>query len=229
MKRLKMDYKKMSLKINNKDKNIIMNKDEFRKKSIFALKKISKYKRYVNSKVISKSLKQIIKKLDATNILLYIPLNMEVDTTTLIKELRPKLRLFVPFMEIDSFKVVKYRLPLSRKKFNIMEPNNSYAKAPKIDVAVVPVVGVDGMMGRIGFGKGMYDRFFATLKHKPIIIFVQLIKNFTTEQLCEAHDIKADIYITPNETIIKRGIDVFRNRIGARSSRSNRCDRFFYS
>ncbi|MCD8477422.1 MAG: hypothetical protein LRY68_05525 [Sulfurospirillum sp.] len=45
-------------------------------------------------------------------------------------------------------------MPLERKIFNIKEPKNSFAVKPKIDLAIVPVIGVDGALKRIGFGKG---------------------------------------------------------------------------
>ena len=100
-------------------------------------------------------------------------------------------------MEGVSFKMVKFRLPLNIKKFNIKEPKNSFAKGKKIDLAIVPVLGVDGAFRRIGFGKGMYDRFFESLPYKPKIAFVELSDCITSSLVGESHDIQADIYITP--------------------------------
>ena len=40
-----------------------------------------------------------------------------------------------------------------------------------IDIAIVPAVGVDGNLQRIGFGKGMYDRFFEKLQEETIYNF----------------------------------------------------------
>ena len=93
--------------------------------------------------------------------------------------------------------MVKFRLPLFKKKFHIKEPNNSHGIVSKIELAVVPVLGVDGAFKRIGFGKGMYDRFFESLGYSPKIIFVQLGECFTKEFLCEDYDIEADTYMTP--------------------------------
>jgi 5-formyltetrahydrofolate cyclo-ligase len=98
---------------------------------------------------------------DAKNILLYIPLDIEVDTTLLINELRKEKKIvYVPFMEDDSFKIVKYRLPLHKKKFNIKEPTNSFLKPNKIDLAVVPIVGIDVLNKRIGLVKVCMIDFF---------------------------------------------------------------------
>jgi len=172
-------------------------KNIFREKAKTKLGKYIKKTRFKRDKFIVNELEKLIKKEKYKNILLYIPLKTEVDMMQLIKKIRPKINLFVPFMEGVSFKMVKFRLPLFRKKFNIREPNNSYKRVPRIDLAIVPVLGVDGAFKRIGFGKGMYDRFFKSLKYSPKIVFVQLEECFTKEFLCQNHDIRADIYITP--------------------------------
>ena len=57
---------------------------------------------------------------------------MEVDVLPLINKLRKKqVNVYVPYMEGDSFKVVKYRLPLEKKEFGIKEPNNSFCYKSK--------------------------------------------------------------------------------------------------
>jgi 5-formyltetrahydrofolate cyclo-ligase len=123
----------------------------------------------------------------------------EIDIFWVLKRLRrEKKNIFVPFMEDLSFKMVKYQLPLKKKKFSILEPVNKQKTLSKIDLAVVPVVGVDLTFRRIGFGKGMYDRFFAGLKYRPKIVFVQLKPCVSKEVLTQSHDIAADEYISFN-------------------------------
>jgi len=99
-------------------------------------------------------------------------------------------------MEGDSFKIIKYRLPLQKKKFGIKEPNNSFLKPRQLDLAIVPIVGVDAVYKRIGFGKGMYDRFFDRLSYKPTLVFTQLILCKSDKFLSESYDIQADYIIT---------------------------------
>ncbi|WP_245600598.1 5-formyltetrahydrofolate cyclo-ligase [Sulfurospirillum arcachonense] len=176
-------------------------REEAKKKLIKYVKK-SKIKR---NKYVLEKLKYLISKNKCKNILLYVPLENEADTMQLIRKIRAKVNIYVPFMEGVSFKMVKFRLPLFKKNFNIKEPKNSFMKVPKIDMAIVPVLGVDGTFKRIGFGKGMYDRFFESLQYSPTIVFVQLVECLSAEKLSENHDIRADIYITPYKTIIKRG------------------------
>ena len=172
-------------------------KNDFRKSCLDRLKFTSLFLKYYKNKIIVKKLEYLIKESDSKNILLYIPLGIEVDVKPLINNLRKKNKnVYVPFMQGESFKIVKYRLPLYKKKFGIKEPNNSFFKAQKIDLAIIPVVGIDKLGKRIGFGKGMYDRFFDKLGYKPIMVFTQLILCKSGQILSLDHDIQADYIIT---------------------------------
>lgn len=172
-------------------------KSGFRKLCIKRLKLASLFSKYSKNKIVVEKLKKIIKLKKAKNILVYLPLDIEVDIKPLILNLRKmKKNVYVPYMKDDSFKIVKYRLPLQKKKFGIKEPNNSFLKANKIDLAIVPIVGVDFINKRIGYGKGMYDRFFARLGYKPTIVFTQLVLCKSKNILSDNYDIKADYIIT---------------------------------
>ncbi len=173
-------------------------KSDFRKSCIKRLEFTSLFLKYYRNKIIVKKLEDFIKRSDSRNILLYIPLGIEVDVKPLIKSLRKikKREVYVPFMQGESFKIVKYRLPLHKKRFGIKEPNNSFFKARKIDLAIVPVVGIDKLGKRIGFGKGMYDRFFSNLGYKPTMVFTQLVLCKSEKILSNDYDIQADYIIT---------------------------------
>jgi 5-formyltetrahydrofolate cyclo-ligase len=131
---------------------------------------------------------------------LYIPLKAEVDVRQIINKLRKQkdIEVYVPYMKGKSFIPVKYRLPLKKKKFNIKEPNFSNFRNNNIDLdlIVVPIVGIDRTYRRVGFGAGMYDRFFDTLKQKPITIFTQLALCKTEKIVTNDYDIQADYIIT---------------------------------
>lgn len=209
-------YKKVWLKMRSDNESFFEKKEEFRKFCIKKLKQTSQSKRFLNNKLINKQLSKVLNKYKFKNILLYLPLKMEVNVFPLIATLRKKHNVLVPFMQGVSFKVVKYRLPIFKKKFSIYEPLNSHRNFSSIDVMIVPVVGVDGQLKRIGFGKGMYDRFFESLKKRPLVIFVQQECCCTKFLIGCDHDIQADIYITP-KNIIKRGMNDNRSRFIRRS------------
>jgi 5-formyltetrahydrofolate cyclo-ligase len=131
--------------------------------------------------------------------MLYLPLQTEVNLYPLINQLRKEGRkLYVPFMEGKSFRLVKYRLPLEEKKFGIKEPKDSKQYRQKtIDLAIVPIVGLDVTQRRVGFGKGMYDRFFEK-ENKNIKKTVFLARElcYSKEIITDDFDVRADITIT---------------------------------
>ncbi|HIP20014.1 MAG TPA: 5-formyltetrahydrofolate cyclo-ligase [Sulfurimonas sp.] len=178
-----------------------LNKTSFRKNSLKTLKNSSVHNRLYKTSLVNKKLLMLLKSKKRQKILFYYPLAMEVNILKTLAKLRKNNDIYIPFMVEQSFKMVPFRLPLRRKKFNIYEAGNTNRKINKIDIAIVPVVGVDGNLQRVGFGKGMYDRFFEKLQKKPYIIFTQIELCYTKELLCDDYDIACDILITPKKTI----------------------------
>lgn len=174
-------------------------------------RKASRYNRIDDSRVAQR-LEQVIEHLKPRSILFYLPMPIEVDLTPLMKRYRPKCKIFVPFIVEESFKMIKYRLPLKRNRYAILEPRNSQFRMKSIDLMIAPVVGVDGACKRVGFGKGMYDRFFQRLQKKPVVVFVQRVKCHTHDIVTDSYDIAADYYITPKETLFQGIQNDNRNR-----------------
>ncbi|MEA1915404.1 MAG: 5-formyltetrahydrofolate cyclo-ligase [Campylobacterota bacterium] len=172
-------------------------KSDFRKSCIKRLTFVGTNISYVRHKIIVKNLEFLIDNLNKKNILLYIPFKkMEVNVQPLINTLRKKrIKVYVPLIKGDSFTAVPYRFPLQKRRFGIKEPNNSLQKV-KLDLAIVPIVGVDKYFKRIGFGAGMYDRFFHRLNYTPTIIFTQLTMCKSAQHLSNQYDISSDYLIT---------------------------------
>ncbi|EAK2849602.1 5-formyltetrahydrofolate cyclo-ligase, partial [Campylobacter coli] len=112
-------------------------------------------------------------------------------------------KLFVPFMQDKSLKIVKLRLPFIKKRFGVLEPMDSFLKT-KIDIAIIPVIGVDRELKRIGHGQGFYDRFFENLNYKPLVIFAQSINAISEKKLTQEHDIAGEFYINPYKKYYKK-------------------------
>lgn len=199
----------------------VFNKEDFRVYCIKKLNGIYPSQKRKADKRINSLLKEIIEYLEVKSVLFYMPMRHEVDIRSVIEYFRRDKNVFLPFMEGKSFKMVKYRLPLITKQFGIKEPANSFYKLSKIDLAIVPVIGVDGSFRRIGFGKGMYDRFFGNLSYRPIVIFVEIKKCFTKSKITDDFDVLGDIYITPEEIIIRGDSNVGRD-IGRKFCRHNK-------
>lgn len=183
-----------------------MNKDLFRKDSIARLRQAQIRLHYQRDYFVIKKLYTVVRRENIHTILLYIPLGIEVDITPLIRLFRrEKKLLYVPFMEGESFSLVKYRMPLEKKQFGIREPKYSrqYRKR-KIDLAIVPIVGTDPTLRRVGFGKGMYDRFFEQeQKNIKKTVFVSRRLCWSPQVVTDSYDISADMIITP-EKILQR-------------------------
>ncbi len=167
----------------------------FRSNALKRLRSINKSKKILFDHVIKKILIKKIKERKAKSVMLYIPLDNEADMMPLIAWLRRRdIRVYVPFMEGESFRLVQYRLPLDKKKYGVKEPrfSNKYRKK-MIDLAIVPIVGTDPTGRRIGFGKGMYDRFFAVYgKDIKYTIFVQRVLQLSETIITDNWDISAD-------------------------------------
>lgn len=189
-----------------------MDKNGFRDK---CKKKLLRQKNiYIKDQKINKNLTHVLHSLGLRSILFYYPFKFEPDTRKTLKMLvKQRLELFLPLMQDVSFKAVKYRLPLAKNSVGIVEPNDSFFYKNVVDAAVIPVIGVDKNFKRVGFGKGMYDRFFEKYGDKVIKIFVQREVCYTDALLCQDHDIGADFFIDPSR-ILKIRRDGNGNRVG---------------
>ena len=183
---------------------MILTKEKFRKTCLEKLKSRPKHNKLYRDALVNKKLLAEIKKQKYKSILFYYPLGFEVNILKTLMFIRRKTNVYIPFMEGQSFKMVKYRLPLTQKKFNISEAGNSIKKTNKIDIAIVPTLGVDVNLQRIGFGKGMYDRFFAKLKKKPYTIFIQPSVCHTSVKVCDDYDISCDVLLSPRKRIVAK-------------------------
>jgi len=202
-------------------------KSDFRTYCLSRLKESNRStKSYRDARVRSR-LKKVMKELAPERVLAFWPMGFEADIRETIHTLRRESQVYLPFMDGVSFKMVPLRYPLERKSFGIYEPRDSYTKYNLIDVAIVPVVGVDGLFRRIGFGKGMYDRFFPTLKKRPFTIFIQSCECKTTQNICDDYDVQGDLLITPRRVYGMRDSNVKRTTRRRRGRHIERSGRFF--
>jgi len=182
---------------------MIQVKEGFRKRSLERLKKAKKTGYRRDFRIIA-SILSILKNIKFRSILLFLPLPIEPDINKLIKYLKRKgVILYVPAIDGVSFKMLEYRPPLKKGEFGILEPKMRKISAYKTDIAIVPVVGIDAAFARIGFGKGMYDRFFENLKKRPLVIFTQRVLCLSKDKISQPHDIRGDFLVT-SECIFRR-------------------------
>jgi 5-formyltetrahydrofolate cyclo-ligase len=208
-------------------------KAEFRQECLKKIKSLPKHNKRYRDHKLNNALQKLLQRLylkksvHHISILYYWPLPFEADIRTSVKLSKKKMQVYLPFMVGESFKMVPFRLPLHRKSFGILECGNTNKTINKIDIAIVPAIGVDADGRRIGFGKGMYDRFFPTLKNKPIIIFVQSDFCYSNQVICDDYDIQCDAVLTPKLWYAMNRIrDVKRDTLRRRNFHLKRHRRF---
>ncbi|MDY3933249.1 MAG: 5-formyltetrahydrofolate cyclo-ligase [Muribaculaceae bacterium] len=139
---------------------------------------------------------------NATSILMYHSLPDEVITHDAIIRWSQQKRIFLPKVIGNDIMVVPYSTSDSMTKgaFNILEPSGSDSiDVNSIDLIIVPAVALSPTGGRIGRGKGYYDRLLASCNRPKlgIIYQFQLCKPFETE----THDVSIDYIITEKSFI----------------------------
>lgn len=141
-----------------------------------------------NSKIF-----ELLREMSASyhNILSYSALEDEVCLFSFNKMLSEEKRLSLP--RIEQGALVPYRVADMEKQLKtfshrFLEPDFSCIKNEIIDLVIVPGVVFDRKGGRLGFGKGFYDKF---LESRPVQTIGVCFKEQLFEGLLplEKHDI----------------------------------------
>lgn len=146
------------------------------------------------SQILVKKLQDSYEYKSAENIMIFYPLNGEINLLGLLKDnsknfYLPKIEgenlLCCPFGEKDE---------LCESCFKTKEPTTESVEKDLIDLVIVPALAVDKNNYRLGYGGGFYDRF---LNGVNITKIVCIPKEFLLETVYpEEHDIKVDKIIT---------------------------------
>ena len=156
------------------------------------------------SREINTHLANEIQNRDLKRILLYQSIDNEPSVKETIELAWQKdIEVYVPKV-ISKEKMIINRLrknsSYSKNKFGIKESNDSdTVELNEIDLAVLPLVGIDINGFRLGYGGGYYDRFFnqgSELSRKPFIIGVGYAFQILEVSFAEGHDLKCDLVIT---------------------------------
>ena len=141
----------------------------------------------------------------ANNLGGYYPSNHEIDDLEILDLLEKKnFKISLPVIrknnQMDFFKWSNYD-PLKINKFGIPEPFFSKKFYP--DILLVPLVGYDNDLNRLGYGGGFYDRYIEKIEKIKKVIKIglafscQKIKNMPLSK----YDKKLDFIITEKEIL----------------------------
>ncbi len=101
----------------------------------------------------------------AKTILLFHSLPDEVCTHELIEKYASKKKILLPVIDGEKWHIREYKGDLKTGEYNIQEPTGgNYYDYGSIDLVVVPGVCFDKDKGRVGRGKGYYDRILKEIK-----------------------------------------------------------------
>lgn len=161
----------------------------------------SEYRQEASKQIVVKLIDYIqkyisYKKIDELNIYAYMPINSEVDLRSLYEAIwlgsidtyGCRINLAFPrvYKNTMDFYLVNSYEDLEPGCFDVMEPK-TYTKLIRDDNALVlvPAIAYSDSYHRLGYGKGYYDRYFATLKFSSLLIGIifkeQLIENLRHE------------------------------------------------
>ena len=151
-----------------------VNKLEIRKKN-FKSKKNFFFYNVDNSKICN-----FLKKYKKNKIGGYFPINHEFDCLGVLKKLsNQKFQISLPIMKKNcqmDFYSWDFNQPLIVNNYGIPEPASSKITYP--DIFLVPIVGFDKNLYRLGYGGGFYDRYILRMKkikkyhYDRVIIFI---------------------------------------------------------
>ncbi len=144
------------------------------------------------SKIICEKVKEHLN--DAKAVMLYSPIDSEVDVSLLFDEDKTVL---LPRVEGEKL-IPCVKKELNVGSFGVLEPVGE-GYCDKIDAVIVPMCAFDKNCNRLGFGKGYYDRFLAsidTLKIGVAFSCQEQYKIFANET-----DVKMDIIITETSVL----------------------------
>ena len=155
----------------------------------------------IASQKIFNRLKKIKEYNDAKVIACYYPIGSEVLTQDIMLDaLSQGKQVCLPKVTYSSmnFREVKDMKNLEMGLFDIMEPKEDCKICDKIDVVIVPTVGISRNGSRLGYGHGYYDRFLSTNNSAVSIALTyskQIIKNIPSSD----NDVQINWIVTEDE------------------------------
>lgn len=151
----------------------------------------------IASEKMQKKIKKIYAFKHAQKIGVYYPIGSEILTQDIIQELiSDSKEVFLPKVigEKMEFRKVSDFSSLETGNFGIMEPKDDCQADNKLDVILVPTVGITLEGIRLGYGHGFYDKFLAENKITTIALTLekQIVKNIPKSE----HDVSIDWIVT---------------------------------
>ncbi len=124
---------------------------------------------------------------------IYYPTKNEMDLTSLIDIYPDKVFAYPKIVnEKIQFLQVDKNIALKKSGFGVSEPSYGFDITSKLEVVIVPALGMTTDNYRLGYGKGYYDKFFKVYQnpYKIGIIYAHEVISFEPQ----GYDYKLDTY-----------------------------------
>jgi len=148
----------------------------------------------------------------AETVLWYVSARSEVETIPFLADAFTLHSVVAPYCVDDRLELAQIEsfAELAPGAFDILEPTpevraNSERRRTiaDIDVVVTPGSAFDRTGGRLGYGKGYYDRLLTTAnRERTTCIGLAFDCQIVPDLPLEAHDVRMDLVVTETDTII---------------------------
>ena len=154
----------------------------------------------IASKQIHQNLKKITEFSIAKSIGCYYPVGSEVLTQDIMQAaLSEDKEILLPKVVGKDlmFRKIKGLNSLEKGNFDIMEPRDNCPPSEKLDVVLIPAIGISRNGFRLGYGFGYYDRFLAKIDVTTIALTYakQIVKSIPSSE----NDVRIDWVVTEDE------------------------------
>jgi 5-formyltetrahydrofolate cyclo-ligase len=187
-------------------------KEQVRKDVAKAVSGLTERQRTEKTRAVESRLFDFANFLEARIVLLYVDSECEVRTKTILRKAYDFSKIVVlPRFNAERQKITLLKVDNLDKDLQpgargVLEPNPERCKPipiQKIDIAIIPGHAFDEKGGRIGSGRGYYDRFIPELPATTRKVALALEEQIFPLVPAESHDRHVDIIITDKRTIYK--------------------------
>ncbi len=187
-------------------------KEQIRKEVIQTVNRLGEKQRAAKTAVIEGKLLELANFLESRVVLLYVEGENEVRTRDLLrKTLALGKILALPAFESERMKPAFFKIDRLEKDLHAglrgrLEPRRDRCKpvmAQKIDIAIIPGIAFDEKGGRLGTGRGSYDRLIPELPVTTRKVALAFEEQIVPQVPMEHHDRHVDIIITDKRVIYK--------------------------
>ena len=142
---------------------------------------------------------------------IYLPIahNQEPDTWMIIDRVRrefPHVRISLPRVGAnDKLENIYFegQHQLQTSAWGIPEPKQGVPTPDeKIDLVIVPLLAVDALGHRVGYGRGFYDRLLKRLRPDCIKVGLSFFDAVDRIEDIDEHDVALNQCVTPSKTIL---------------------------